>query len=139
MDAHDKAHYAIAIALAGAMGAGGYFGHAQIQRMRPEGYAISASDLASVPFGHHDYAVFPASGAGALPDALVASIENAGNTVRVEGDLNPHVGVWVSPDTPEGHAVADALGRVIGEAVKVGNADGGAFEIGVGRPASKRD
>lgn len=139
MDAHDKAHYALSAMLAAAMGAVGYFGHAEIQSIKPEGYAFSVRDVAALPFGHHPYAVFPSSGSGSLPESLATGIEDAGNTVKVEGDLLPHAGIWVSPDTDEGRTLADAISHLVGEPVKVGNADNGAFEIGVGHPLSKRD
>lgn len=139
MDNHHKVHYALATVLVGAVGSVGYFGQKEIQSIKPEGYAFTASDVASLPFGHHPYSVFPATGSGSLPESLAAAIENAGNTVKVEGDLLPHAGIWISPDTDEGKALADALSKVVGEPVKVGNADNGAFEIGVGHPLGKRD
>lgn len=138
MDNHHKAHYALAAVIATAVGGMGYLGHRELQKIKPEGYSYTTSDLASLPFGHHQYAVFPASGSGSLPEALASAIEGAGNTVRVEGDLLPHPGIWVSPDTDEGKALADALSKLVNEPVKVGNADGGAFEIGIGRPLEKR-
>lgn len=139
MDNHDKAHYALAAVIACAVGAGGFLGQQEIQRIKPEGYAFSVNDVASLPFGHHPYSVFPATGSGSLPESLATAIENAGNTVKVEGDLLPHAGIWISPDTDEGKALADALSKIVGEPVKVGNADNGAFEIGVGHPLGKRD
>lgn len=139
MDTHDKAHYALAAVLAGAIGAAGFLGKKEIQGIKPEGYTFSVSDVAALPFGHHPYSVFPASGSGSLPESLASAIEGAGNTVKVEGDLIPHAGIWVSPDTDEGKTLADAISHLVGEPVKVGNADNGAFEIGVGHPLSKRD
>jgi hypothetical protein len=139
MDIHDKVHYALAAVLAGTIGAVSFLGTREIQKIKPEGYNFSASDVASLPFGHHAYSVFPASGSGPLPESLASAIESAGNTVKIEGDLLPHAGIWVSPDTDEGKALADAISKLVGEPVKVGNADGGAFEIGVGQPLGKKD
>ena len=98
-------------------------------------YTFTEDQLEAIPFGHHDYTIYEASNSGETPYAVADYIRRLGNNVAVEGDVLPHTGIWVSPDTPEGHAVADAISKIIGEPVKVGNDNNGAFEIGIGHPA----
>lgn len=82
------------------------------------GSGVSADDLKAIPFGPHKYVVLKVPGSGRLADTLKSVI---GNGSIVEQTLYAGEGVWVSPDTPEGHAVANALSAIIHEPVTVEN------------------
>lgn len=139
MDAHHKINYALTAALAGCVGYGGWALRSTPSRDElPPTYQVSTGQLRALPLGKHDYTVFVASGSGDLPYALSDAIEAQGGSAKTESDMLPHEGVWISPDTDEGRVLAAALSKAIGEPIKVGNADGGAFEIGVGYPQRKR-
>jgi hypothetical protein len=148
VDIHDpKTHTAMIGVISTVMVAAIGYGGVAIDTMQsapPRAVVMKAShewpDLASagIPFGKHPYTIYIAEGAGELPYALEAMIEKSGDEAKTDSDIIPHEGIWVSPDTPDGHAVADAISKAIGEPVKVGNADGGAYEIGVGRPTHKK-
>lgn len=136
MNIHNPRHHTIAIGVLGAGLVGSMiYGLIRVDQLPlTPVYSISQGDVDKLPFGQHPYAVFGADGAGRLPQELVAALRKAGDAARYDDDLLPHAGIWVSPDTPEGHDLADAISHLIGEPVKVGNADGGAYEIGIGRP-----
>jgi hypothetical protein len=159
MNIHDpKIHTAmigvLATVLAGAIGAGGLELHNMPKPVKlsygaaSASYALSASQFDTIPFGKHAYLIFAAPNSGDAPDAFADAIERAGGSTKIEGEVAPREGIALSPDTPEGHAIADAISKAIGEPVIVGNDnynDGkpiiggqGAFEINIGHPTRKR-
>jgi hypothetical protein len=101
------------------------------------GWTVSSSSLQAVHFGAHSYVVFQSSGSGDLPGKLISAIKKQRGSAELQSDLLVHEGLWLSPNTDEGHMIAKELEAAIGEPVQVGNADNGAFEIGVGRPTYK--
>lgn len=143
MDNHHKVHYITTAALVGGLfSVWGSIGHLTSIQSRVDDahatYKIDQATLDAIPFGRgRDYTIFISPTSGDFPYFLEDAIARAGDSVKTDGDLLIHDGIWVSPDTAEGHAIADAISKAIGEPVKVGDADNGAFEIGVGHPMHK--
>lgn len=134
---HDpRAHTAaIGIGLLGIVALAGFGGEKISSLPLPAAYSISDEALGALPFGTHDYTIFAGTGSGKFPARLAAAIRKSGDAVQMQDALfMSHSGVAVSPDTPEGHALADAMSKAIDEPVTVANSDGGAFEIGIGPP-----
>lgn len=138
MDNHDIAHYTIAALIAGGLGVTGsqlYKTAADVQSI----YHVAEADLGLVPFGQHKYIIATPSGSGTLPSELKRAI---GNNSTIELSL-PFNGIWVTPDTDEGHAVANAISALVHEPVEVKNLPsiynihGTPYEIGVGLPLEK--
>ena len=142
MDSHHIAHYGISAVFAVAIGLSSVALYKINDGLSPV-YHVSASDLAKVPFGKHDFTIYGAPGSGRAPAAFADAVMAAGGRAKVEIDIAAHSGIWVAPDNDEGQAIAKAISKAIGEPVQVGNfADGervygSAFQIGVGAPAQK--
>lgn len=138
IDLHDPKHHTVAIGVLGAAVVGSVlYGVMRLDRLPAVPvYAASESVIDALPFGKRDYVIFQASGAGKLPGELAAAIRKAGDAVQVQDALMmAHAGVVMSPDTPEVHALADALSKAINEPVTVApGAAGDAVQIGIGPP-----
>lgn len=103
----------------------------------PRVYHASAVDLAAVPWGGHSFTVFASPSSGDFPDEVADAIRAKGGRATLEPTLDGHAGCFVSPDTVDGHAIAAAISRIVGESVGIYD-HGGAFEVSVGVPAHKR-
>jgi hypothetical protein len=138
IDIHAPKVHSAAIGLLALATAGVGYGVVKAPIAAPSYYSVSDADLRALPFGKHKYEVFFTAGAEDFADDLVAAIKADGDEASAEGDLNPHEGIWLSPDTPDGHKLANALSKLIGEPVKVGDSGSGDIQIGVGRKPHKR-
>jgi hypothetical protein len=138
IDIHAPKVHSAAIGLIGIAVAGLGYGVIKAPLPQPIGYTVSQSDLKALPFGRHEYEVFFTAGAEDFASDLVDAIKANGDAATMEGDLNPHTGIWVSPDTLDGHKLADALSALIGEPVKVGDSGSGDMQIGIGRKMRKK-
>lgn len=109
-----------------------------IDKAMPPRYEASDADIAALPFGKHAYTIYVNDSAGSFGQRLAIAIQNAGDDATVQGDIAPHTGIWLSPDTPEGHRLADTLGALVHENIRVANSfNPGDFEIGIGAPTGR--
>jgi hypothetical protein len=137
MDNHDPVHYGLhglaAIALAGVMF--GLSGKPSVDQVSAVYHADPVA-LSAIPFEKTGYRVLAGPGSGAFPYLLADAIREKGGSAVEEAALDGHEGIWLSPDTPASHAIADALSKIIGDPVGVIN-DRDRSEIVVGFPFHK--
>ena len=134
MDRHDVAHYGIAALLIAGLGALAQ----HVRTVEPSQWGIPAKAALTEALKGHDWTIYAAPGSGELPDALASAVTEG--HARIEQDMLPHPGLWLSPKSPEGEKVAASLGAALGVDVKVGDfsqgekAYGTPWQIGVGSP-----
>lgn len=140
MDAHDKAHYGIAgvVALLAA-GAGGLAWHANERPATPPVWSFAngnASDkfvIALKGGTPRSVRIACAADCGDLPEALGRAFDAAGWSSQSEAVIGVPAGLVVSPNTPEGQALAKLVGEATGETPKTVDEDNQGLLIVLGR------